>query len=129
MKKVSRIVVLALLAFSLPQKKKIKMYMIGDSTMCQYDIKRVPLTGWGIPFKNYFDSCVVIDNRAGGGTSTRTSISENRWQPIVENLNEGDYVLIQFGHNDEAKEKKYKNRYMPVPELEISTANGKKVCV
>lgn len=88
--------------------------MIGDSTMCEYDVKRAPLTGWGMPFKNYFDSSVVIDNRAKGGRSTKTFISENRWQLIVESLNAGDYVLIQFGHNDEAKEEKYKDRYTPV---------------
>ena len=90
--------------------------MIGDSTMCEYDAKRAPLTGWGMPFKDYFDSSVIIDNRARGGRSTRTFISENRWQPIADSLNEGDYVLIQFGHNDEAKEEKYKDRYTPVPD-------------
>lgn len=115
-KKISIIVALALTAFALPQNKKIKVYLIGDSTMCEYDAKRAPLTGWGMPFKNYFDSSVVIDNRARGGRSTRTFISENRWQPIADSLNEGDYVLIQFGHNDEAKEEKYKDRYTPVPD-------------
>lgn len=115
-KKISIFTVVALLAFALPQKKKIKVYMIGDSTMCEYDSKRAPLTGWGMPFKNYFDSSVVIDNCARGGRSTRTFISENRWQPIADSLNEGDYLLIQFGHNDEAKEEKYKDRYTPVPD-------------
>jgi lysophospholipase L1-like esterase len=116
MRRILMLAVLALLAFALPQKKKIKVYMIGDSTMCEYSAKRAPLTGWGMPFKNYFDSSVIIDNRAKGGRSTRTFISENRWKPIVDNLNEGDWVLIQFGHNDEAKEEKYKDRYTPVPD-------------
>ena len=115
-RKISLVVILALFAFALPQKKRIKVYLIGDSTMCDYDLKRAPLTGWGMPFKNYFDSSVVIDNRAKGGRSTRTFISENRWQPVTDSLNEGDYVLIQFGHNDEAKEEKYKDRYTPVPD-------------
>lgn len=115
-RKISFVIVLALLAFAWPQKKKIKVYLIGDSTMCEYGATRAPLTGWGMPFKNYFDSSVVIDNRARGGRSTRTFISENRWQPIADSLNEGDYVLIQFGHNDEAKEEKYKDRYTPVPD-------------
>ena len=84
--------------------------------MCEYDVKRAPLTGWGMPFKNYFDSSVVIDNRAKGGRSTRTFISENRWQPIADSLNEGDYVFVQFGHNDEAQGEKYKDRYTPVPD-------------
>jgi len=115
-RKISIVIVLALFAFALPQKKKVTLYMIGDSTMCEYDAKRAPLTGWGMPFKDYFDSSVIIDNRARGGRSTRTFISENRWQPIADSLNEGDYVLIQFGHNDEAKEEKYKDRYTPVPD-------------
>lgn len=85
--------------------------MIGDSTMCMYGVERSPLTGWGMPFALFFDSTVVIDNRARGGRSTRTFISENRWQPVSDSLQEGDYVLIQFGHNDEAKEEKYKDRY------------------
>jgi len=105
-----------LMAFVLPPKKKIKVYLVGDSTMCTYEASRAPLTGWGMPFVNFFDSSVVIDNRARGGRSTRTFISENRWQPIADSLQEGDYVLIQFGHNDEAKEEKYKDRYTPVPD-------------
>ena len=90
--------------------------MIGDSTMCLYEPGRAPLTGWGMPFANFFDSTVSIENKARGGRSTRTFISENRWQPIADSLHEGDYVLIQFGHNDEAKEERYKDRYTPVPD-------------
>lgn len=102
-------------AFSFPSEKKIKVYLIGDSTMCGYEAKRAPLTGWGMPFAHFFDSTVSIYNHAKGGRSTRTFLSENRWQPVVDSLQEGDYVLIQFGHNDEAKEEKYKDRYTPVP--------------
>ena len=113
-------VTLALAAFIVPQKKKIKIYLIGDSTMCLYETNRAPLTGWGMPFANFFDSTVTIENKARGGRSTRTFISENRWQPIGDSLNEGDYVLIQFGHNDEAKEERYKDRYTPVPDYKTN---------
>lgn len=113
-------VIIFLLAFSLPPKKKIHVYLIGDSTMCLYESSRAPLTGWGMPFANFFDSTVVIENRARGGRSTRTFISENRWQPVADQLQEGDYVLIQFGHNDEAKEEKYKDRYTPVPDYKTN---------
>jgi lysophospholipase L1-like esterase len=116
MKRLMLVFFTALLAFTLPPKKKIKVYMIGDSTMCEYEAKRQPLTGWGMPFKYFFDSTVQTDNRARGGRSTRTFISEGRWQPIADSLEEGDYVLMQFGHNDEAKEEKYKDRYTPVPD-------------
>ena len=103
--------VVALLSFSLPIKKHVTIWMIGDSTMCQYDSSRFPLTGWGMPFAKYFDSSVTIENKARGGRSTRTFISEDLWQPIVDNLKEGDYVFIQFGHNDESKS--YPDRYTP----------------
>jgi lysophospholipase L1-like esterase len=119
-RKISIVLIAGLLGFAFPQKKKTKVYLIGDSTMCDYEARRAPLTGWGMPFKNYFDSSIVIDNRAKGGRSTRTFISENRWQLIADSLEEGDYVLIQFGHNDEAKEEKYKDRYTPVPDYKTN---------
>ncbi|WP_121357641.1 alpha/beta hydrolase fold domain-containing protein [Flavisolibacter nicotianae] len=107
---------LVLMAFCPPPKKKIKVYLIGDSTLCDYEAKRAPITGWGMPFRYFFDSSIVVDNRAKGGRSTRTFLGENRWQPIVDSLAEGDYTFIQFGHNDEAKEEKYRDRYTPVPD-------------
>ena len=85
--------------------KKITVYLIGDSTMSIKKTEAYPETGWGMPFKYFFDSTVVVDNRAKNGRSTRTFISENLWQPVADNLKEGDYVFIQFGHNDESKEK------------------------
>jgi len=105
-----------LMAFTPFPGKKIKIWMIGDSTMCLYETNRLPLKGWGMPFADFFDSSIIIDNRARGGRSTRTFISENRWQPIADSIQEGDYVLIQFGHNDEAKEPQYAERYTPVPD-------------
>ena len=110
-KVLTAVCLLCCLSFILPPKKKIKVWMIGDSTMCIYEPSRAPLTGWGMPFTIFFDSSVTIDNRARGGRSTRTFISENRWQPVSDSMQQGDYVLIQFGHNDEAKEEKYKDRY------------------
>ncbi len=92
--------------FLLPQqKKKITLWMIGDSTMSVKEIKAYPETGWGMSFAYFFDSTVSVDNRAQNGRSTKTFLSENRWQPIVNNLREGDYVFIQFGHNDEVATK------------------------
>lgn len=117
---ITGIAILLLASFAYPPKKKIKVYLIGDSTMCMYESNRTPLTGWGMSFVHFFDSTVAIDNRARGGRSTRTFISEGRWQPIAENLREGDYVLIQFGHNDEAKEERYKDRYTPVPDYKTN---------
>lgn len=100
--------------------KRITVWLIGDSTMCYYEPSRAPLAGWGMPFAGFFDSSVMIKNRAKGGRSTRTFLSENRWNEIEPKLTAGDYVLIQFGHNDEAKEEKYKERYTSVPDYKIN---------
>jgi len=93
------------MAFAFTQKKKITVYLIGDSTMANKEVKAFPETGWGMPFAYFFDSSVVVENRAKNGRSTRTFISENLWQPVVNALQPGDFVFIQFGHNDESKEK------------------------
>jgi len=100
-----------LVSFALPGGKKIKVYLVGDSTMCLYDKTRFPLTGWGMPFANYFDSSVVIDNKARGGRSSKSFMSENLWKHVVDNLEEGDYVFIQFGHNDAANSADHPDRY------------------
>jgi lysophospholipase L1-like esterase len=89
----------------LPQKRKIKVYLIGDSTISIKDVKAFPETGWGMPFANFFDSTISVDNRAKNGRSTGSFIKEGLWQTVLDNLREGDYVLIQFGHNDEVKTK------------------------
>jgi lysophospholipase L1-like esterase len=112
--------VFSIMSFILPLQKKTKVYLIGDSTMCEYEPARAPLTGWGMPFKYFFDESIEIDNRARGGRSTRTFLEEGRWKPIADSLLEGDYVFMQFGHNDEAKEDKYKDRYTPVPDYKAN---------
>lgn len=57
--------------------------------------------GWGAPIADFFDrSKINIENKAMGGTSSRTFRSSGLWQPILDNLKAGDYVIIQFGHND-----------------------------
>lgn len=96
---------LALAAFT-PPPGNITVYLIGDSTMSIKEKKAHPEMGWGMPFVYFFDESVTVDNRAMNGRSTRTFIEENRWQPVANNLHEGDYVLIQFGHNDEVPTKK-----------------------
>ncbi|TDB59824.1 rhamnogalacturonan acetylesterase [Arundinibacter roseus] len=96
---------LVLTAFSAPPAP-ITVYLIGDSTMSIKQTKFYPETGWGMPFTYFFDETVTVDNRAMNGRSTRTFIEENRWQPVFDRLQAGDYVLIQFGHNDEIQTKK-----------------------
>lgn len=95
--------VFVILAFR--QEQKITVYLIGDSTMADKEVIAYPETGWGMPFHYFFDSTVTVDNRAKNGRSTRTFIEQGRWQSVFDNLKEGDYVLIQFGHNDEVPSK------------------------
>jgi lysophospholipase L1-like esterase len=91
--------------FTVDHNKKITVYLIGDSTMSIKEKRAYLEMGWGVPFVHFFDTTVVVDNRAKNGRSTRTFLEEKLWQPVYKQLKEGDYVFIQFGHNDESKEK------------------------
>jgi len=93
-------------AFSFIPEKRITIWLIGDSTMSIKETKAYPETGWGMPFVFFWDSSVKVDNRAMNGRSTRSFMEEKRWDPVVSKLQEGDYVFIQFGHNDEVPTKK-----------------------
>ncbi len=97
--------VLLLMAFG-PDQKRITIWMCGDSTMSIKETKAYPETGWGMPFAFFWDSTVTVKNLAKNGRSTKTFISENLWKQVDDGLKEGDYVFIQFGHNDESKDKK-----------------------
>lgn len=97
--------VILLFSFVLPEKKKIKIFLAGDSTCAIKETKAYPETGWGMPFVYFWDSSVTVVNRAKNGRSTKTFISEGLWKSIMDEAKEGDYVIIQFGHNDESKDK------------------------
>jgi lysophospholipase L1-like esterase len=106
LKKIGFVFIFAsILAFN-QAEEKTTIFLIGDSTMSQKSKRAYPETGWGMPFTHFFDSTVVVENHAQNGRSTRTFIEENRWQPILSKLKKGDYVFIQFGHNDEVPTKK-----------------------
>jgi lysophospholipase L1-like esterase len=95
---------LIMTSFTLPPKK-ITIWMIGDSTMAIKEPKAFPETGWGMPFVQFWDSTVKVDNRSKNGRSSKSFTAEGLWKPVVENMKEGDYLIIQFGHNDESKDK------------------------
>jgi lysophospholipase L1-like esterase len=100
-----KIAILVLLSsFAFPAKKT-KIFLAGDSTMSVKETKAYPETGWGMPFVHFFDSTIAVDNRAKNGRSTRTFISEGLWDKLINDVSAGDYVFIQFGHNDESPEK------------------------
>jgi len=78
------------------------IHLIGDSTMADKPvIPENPERGWGQLLPLYFESHVRIENHAVNGRSSKSFRNEGRWDPIVEKLLPGDWVIIQFGHNDE----------------------------
>lgn len=85
------------------REKSFTLYTIGDSTMASYNSNRYPLTGWGQVLNSYFVEGDTVKNHASSGRSSKSFINEGRWQVVYDSLAEGDYVFIQFGHNDEKK--------------------------
>ncbi|WP_271711640.1 rhamnogalacturonan acetylesterase [Marinigracilibium pacificum] len=78
------------------------IYMVGDSTMSDKPFGTGnPEKGWGQVFPLYFDHHVRVENHAVNGRSTKSFIDEGRWNKVLEKLEVGNYVFIQFGHNDE----------------------------
>lgn len=98
--------VLSFLSILPGTEEKTTIYLIGDSTCADKRADAFPETGWGTPFKTFFDESVEVKNHARNGRSTKTFISEGRWKNIVRDLKKNDYVFIQFGHNDEVPSKK-----------------------
>ena len=96
------IVVFSLPAFAGADDKKVRIAMVGDSTMASYPDPpkdRPDLHGWGQVFGALFTDRVEILNHAASGRSTKTFIAEKRWQKVLDAR--PDYVFIQFGHNDQ----------------------------
>ena len=81
--------------------QKTTIYSIGDSTMAtKVNPATNPEFGWCQVLPTFFKSDVVIDNRAVNGRSTKSFIAEKKWEAVYKVLKPGDYVFIQFGHND-----------------------------
>jgi len=106
MRKLFILLGLFLMAFAMPEKKKITIWLCGDSTMSIKEKKAYPETGWGMPFVYFWDSTVIIENLAKNGRSTSSFRNEGLWKIVLDKAGEGDYVFIQFGHNDEVPTKK-----------------------
>ncbi|MEY4332959.1 MAG: hypothetical protein RLZZ196_1697 [Bacteroidota bacterium] len=92
-------------SFANPEKKK-KIWLCGDSTIAIKQTTAYPETGWGMPFVYFWDSAIEVKNLAKNGRSTKTFINEGLWNQVIKEATEGDFVFIQFGHNDESEEKK-----------------------
>lgn len=93
-----KIWMLYLVASFVQVKERPVLFIIGDSTVKNGSTQQ---WGWGSFLGEHFDSTKIkVENHAIGGRSSRTFITEGRWERILAVLKPGDYVLIQFGHND-----------------------------
>lgn len=102
LKPVALFIALATLAsFVLLQKEKPTLYIIGDSTVRN---SNRPQCGWGEKIGDFFDTAQLkISNHAMAGRSTRTFIKEKRWERVMSLIKKGDYLIMQFGHNEGSK--------------------------
>ena len=79
-----------------------KVHTIGDSTMATYDENTTITRGWGQMFQQFFKGDITVNNRAKNGASSKSFYMEAPyWQSVKKQIQAGDYVLIQFAHNDE----------------------------
>lgn len=99
------IVVLVVFGFCFVTKPRGVIYLVGDSTCADKTANAFPEMGWGTPFKTFFDERIKIENQARNGRSTKSFMEEGLWGEVMKHLNKGDYVFIQFGHNDEVPSK------------------------
>ncbi len=102
----SRFFLLLLLALlpvgqSVAAADTLRLFLVGDSTCATKELAgQNPERGWGHMFQPLFDGSVVVENHAANGRSTRSFRSEGRWRRVCGRLQPGDYVFVQFGHND-----------------------------
>ena len=78
----------------------VKIFLAGDSTVQTYDESYVPQCGWGQVISRYFTEDVTFVNKSIGGRSSRSFFNEGRLDVILDEIGSGDYLFIQFGHND-----------------------------
>lgn len=83
-------------------KPVLTIFTIGDSTMANKNLYGGnPERGWCMVLPGFFSEDIRIDNHAANGRSSKSFISEGRWAKVISQVKKGDYVFIQFGHNDE----------------------------
>jgi len=107
-----KVLFLLLITSSISFGQKSTIYTIGDSTMAEQDENAdYPGRGWAQMLQQFFTNEVTVENRGVSGRSSRSYINEKRWDSVYNVLQPGDYVFIQFGHNDQKKNdpKRYTN--------------------
>ncbi|MBQ5980928.1 MAG: pectin esterase [Prevotella sp.] len=103
MKKISAFFVVTLFCMLLTSStKQITIFIIGDSTAAnKSNYKTNPERGWGMVLQGFYDARILVDNHAVNGQSSKSFIDDGRWKKVIDKVKPGDYVFIQFGHNDE----------------------------
>ncbi len=98
----------AAMALSMSEPEhKTTIYMIGDSTMANKNLEGGNQErGWGHVLPSFFTEDIDISNHAKNGRSTKSFIDEGRWDSVYQSMRAGDYLIIQFGHNDEKADEK-----------------------
>lgn len=79
---------------------KPSIFIAGDSTAQGYDTAKTVMRGWGQMLPYYICDEILVKNHAKAGRSTKSFLAEGRWDSIMNCVQEGDWVLIQFSHND-----------------------------
>nr|WP_273848269.1 rhamnogalacturonan acetylesterase [Halalkalibacter alkalisediminis] len=82
-------------------KNKRSIYVVGDSTASNYASSLAPRAGWGQVFGELFDKKIAVKNHATSGRSSKSFIDEGRLTVVLNEIEKGDYLFIQFGHNDQ----------------------------
>ena len=122
---ITLLIAAASLFYACQQQQPVQIFMAGDSTMANKPLEKMvidsisgdsisapfPEKGWGQLLPRFFSENVIVKNYAKNGRSSRTFIEEGLWDSIVNNIAPNDYVIIQFGHNDQAEDKP--ERYTP----------------
>lgn len=110
--------VMAILSIYGCQKKDVTIFCIGDSTMAYYDTSQLaekyggqnyPLRGWAMELAGFLDEHAVVENMAISGISSKNFRTGGHWEKVKNQFRKGDFLIIQFGHNDEKKDDP--NRY------------------
>ena len=106
MKSLKSVIILTCIVCGLTAATKDKsttIFVIGDSTAANKDTTGGKVErGWAMMLQDCFDSdYIVVDNHAVNGRSSKSFLEEGRWDKVLERIKPGDYVIIQFGHNDE----------------------------
>lgn len=100
-KRLSILLSLLLVCMSLTAQEKIVLRLMGDSTMADKDLSYGNLErGWGQRLKSHVDTAVVVANYAQNGRSTKSVQTLGIWDRVKKDLKKGEYLFIQFGHND-----------------------------